>query len=524
MAIVPIKDIARFGLVLDLPSSEIPPNVWSGISNARMLNNSVRKARGHTDILTPAVAPYAVFSAPTASALMWMYCGLRKAYAFYGSTQADITRISGDYNAAATSQWQGFTFNGVFIVNNGVDDPQEWSPQDLTTKLIDLTAWPASTTTAVIRPFKNYLIALDVTKSTTRYPRMIKWSASADPGTLPTSWNEADPTIDAGEFTLAEGMDTLLDCLPLGDSNVVYAENETWVMRYVGPSEIFSIYNLYRSSGILGMDCAVQFLGRHFVVTQDDIIVHAGGEPESIAEKRVRSWFFSRLASASYYATKVVPMYMDKEIWVCFSQSGQANLDTALIWNWRDNTWTVRDLPEIRGVTAVSRALVSGENVWDTLAGTWNAQTFNWNDVSRAPGTQTLVYCSPDNLVISRVDDSLDFGATITEASAEHSGLTAVGQAQNGQVVLDDISVKLLRAIWPKVSAETGTILTVYVSGRMRANEDVSWQGPFVITIDDEPPKVDCYVVGRFLGVKFVWSEELKLEGYDLDVVRLGAM
>ena len=41
-------------------------------------------------------------------------------------------------------------------------------------------------------PVQNYLIALDLTKSGTRYPHMVKWSAAADPGTVPASWDETD--------------------------------------------------------------------------------------------------------------------------------------------------------------------------------------------------------------------------------------------------------------------------------------------------------------------------------------------
>lgn len=526
MAIVSIRDVTKYGLVGDVPPHELPANAWSGAKNIRFLDGSVQKARGHSSVITPAVAPYALFPAPVVGSLFWVYAGLAKIHAFIGATDGDITRALGDYTATDTSQWQGGTFNGLFYLNNGVDDPQLWSPQATTTQLVKLTNWPASTKAKVLRHFRNYLVALDVTKSSTRYPRMIKWSHAADPGTLPTSWDEADPTVDAGESTLSEGYDTIIDCLQLGDLNIVYTENETWAMRYVGGNFIFNIFNLFRGSGILGQGCAVQFKNMHFVLTQDDVVIHNGSSLETRIDRRLRNWLFSRLTSTAFYTTKVIPHYLDREVWVCFAQGGGTALNTALIWNWRDDTWAIRDLPDIRAVAFVPQALVGSSSTWEGLGGTWAAPTgfgSTWGDPERASYTQSIMVASPNGLKIFNIDSTLQFDSDDFESYVEHSALSAVGMTRDGEVASDPNSVKLVRAVIPHISAAVGTVVDVSIGSRMDATGEITWAAPkqFVVGTDF---KVDCYTVGRFYGVKLTCMDEFKLQGYDVDVATLGLL
>lgn len=526
MPIVPIRNVAEVGLVLDAPSYEIPPNAWSGGGNIRFADGSVQKARGYSSVITPSVVPYGIFPAPVPGSLFWVYPGLAKVHAFIGSSDADITRTTPDYIATDRDQWQGGTFNGIFYLNNGVDDPQIWTPQALTTDLVALTNWPASTKARVLRPFKNYLVALDVSKSGTRYPRMIKWSHSAEPGTVPTSWDETDPTVDAGESTLAEGYDTLIDCLPLGDLNIIYTENETWAQRYTGGALIFNFYNLFRSSGLLGQSCMAHFLGNHFVVTQDDVIIHDGQQIVTKAEKRLRQWLFSRLGDAAFFTTKVIPDFLNREIWVCFAQGGGTVLDTALVWSWRDDTWSIRDLPSIRAAAFVPQALAGSTATWEGLGGTWAAPTgfdATWGDPNKAPYSQTIMMASPFLSKLFSLDNTLLFDGVAYNSYVEHDGLSVVGVDAQGRPAGNPNVMKLLRGIIPHFSAVVGTTISVYYGARDTPTGSVAWQTPksFVVGTDF---KVDCYVPGRFLAVKFLWTSEAKLQSYDLDVAPLGLL
>lgn len=548
MALIPIEGLASIGLVQDIPAHKVPFNAWTSGKNVRFLDDSVQKARGHSSIATPAIAPYALFPAPVPGSLFWVYPGLAKVHAFIGTTDADITRVSSDYTAEDSDQWQGGTFNGVFYLNNGKDKPQIWTPQSFTTKLIDLTNWPASTLAKVLRPFKNYLIALDVSKSGTRYPRMIKWSHSAEPGTIPSSWDETDPTLDAGEFTLSEGYSSVVDCLPLGDLNLIYTEDEVWAQRYVGGTFVFQFFNLFRQVGIIAQGCVVNFLNQHFVLTQDDMITHNGSQITSRAEKRMRRWLFGKLTSTAYFTTRVIAHHLDREIWVCFSQGGGTALDTAIIWNWRDDTWAIRDLPDVRGLALVPQALIRDTGVtwggtsesWSTITGTWLRVSETWEDLSgtwadpvgfgdtwgdpeRSPYSQALLCVSPSRLKIVQVDDTLQFESTDFETLVEHTGLSVIGRDQYGHILSDPNVEKLVRGVIPRFSAEDGVIIDITIGSRQTPLGAVTWETPqqFTVGVDF---KVDCYTVGRILALRFASYSDFKLQGYDLDIAPLGVL
>lgn len=42
--------------------------------------------------------------------------------------------------------------------------------------LATLPGWGATDVAAVVRPYKNFLIALNITKGAVNYPHMVKWS------------------------------------------------------------------------------------------------------------------------------------------------------------------------------------------------------------------------------------------------------------------------------------------------------------------------------------------------------------
>jgi hypothetical protein len=265
---------------------------------------------------------------------------LAKAYAFLGTTHADITNAGGDYTGDETDHWNGGVFHGIPVINNGVDNPQMWNLPGLGTALVDITAWPASTSAKVVRPFRNFLVALDVTKAGVRYSRMVKWSHRADPDAMPDSWDETDATKDTGEQSLEEGEEELVDCATLGNSNYIYTEVAAWEQALIGGPSIFAFRKKFPSVGMLTQGCAGKFQRRHFVVTANDIVVHDGSQVQSVADGIVRKWFFANLSSSNFRQTRVIPQHSNSEMWICFPSTGASAIDTALVWNWVFNSWT----------------------------------------------------------------------------------------------------------------------------------------------------------------------------------------
>ena len=212
MAIVTIPAVGGQGLIRDQLPQELDQSAWSDAQNIRFAEGSAWRFLGDTQVLdAPAVTPYWIGAYNTTATRYIVHAGLAAVYVDDGSTRTDITGTAP--TGGVDDRWTGGTLNGVLILNNGVDKPQYWGG-NVANNLATLTNWDANHLCAVMRPYRNYLVALDVTKSGTRYPHMVKWSSPAEPGTVPASWDEADPATDAGEVDLAETSDLMVDCLP----------------------------------------------------------------------------------------------------------------------------------------------------------------------------------------------------------------------------------------------------------------------------------------------------------------------
>ena len=66
---------------------------------------------------------------------------------------------------------------------------------------------------------------LYVKVGTTTYPSRVFWSQPAEPDALPSTFDATDDTADAGWVDLADTAGDVVDCLPLGDVNIIYKED-----------------------------------------------------------------------------------------------------------------------------------------------------------------------------------------------------------------------------------------------------------------------------------------------------------
>ena len=178
--------------------------------------------------------------------------------------------------------------NGIAFLNNPNDVPQAWTPS-ASNNFDALSNWDANHTCRALRPYKNFLIALDVTKTATRYPHLVMWSDAADPGLVPGSWVPS-ATNRAGEYPLSETDDFVVDGLSLRDTFVVYKQESCWGMQLIGGDNVFRFYRMFDNVGVLGAHCAIEFKrGQHAVFAPDDIVIHDGVTARSIVDNRVKS-------------------------------------------------------------------------------------------------------------------------------------------------------------------------------------------------------------------------------------------
>lgn len=524
---VPISLARSSGIIHDPQPYTLPPDAFSDGKNIRFRDGKASKYPGLKVVdASTGVPGYFITLHKYLELNFWVYAGKTAVWAFTDASEADITRAAGAYTGAATSRWNSASINGLLVLNNSVDPPQLWSPPALATDLVALTNWPASTTAKVIRSFGKFLIALDVTKSGTRYAALVKWSHSADSG-IPSSWDAANPTLDAGEINLWDTPDALVDCQALGNVNVLYKENSTWLMRFIGGVLKFGFQGVSRQSGLMAQDCAVVLPGnKHFAFTREDCVVHNGSDFESVIDRANKLYWFTNISNNAPNASFVVHVDSLSEVWICAPAFGAGSIETALIWNYRYNTWTIRDLPVLSHGAKALPAVVSAGDAWDSdPTQLWNSESTQiWDDPKYLTAKQVIRFISAENSKIYDLkesvfqDDSADYRSYI-----KRTGLTVIGRGPQGEYVTDMVKVRMLQAVWPHVEAAAGVVIKVYVAAQMQQEDVLDWKGPYRFVVGTDS-KVNVMTTGRFLAVRFEESSDdfWALHGYDLELVLLG--
>lgn len=521
MPVVALMPAGSIGLVSDVNPAELPPTAWSGVENVRFVDGKALPML--QDATLAATASFqGNWACPGASAdvlkAIWLVTGAAKAKCLTDNTVTDVTRVSGDYTGAEDRRWNGGVLGGVVVANNGVDVPQAWLDPAAVNKLVDLANWPANTKAAVVRVFKQFLVALDITKTSTRYPTLVKWSHPADPGSVPVSWNEADPTRDAGETPLSETVGACVDCLPLKDTNIIYKQDSVWGMQYVGGAFIFRFYKIFGDWGMPVPDCAVEFMsGRHFVFTGTDLVVHDGNSVKSVATGRVRK-LIRRISNVQLKTCYTVLNGEREEVWFCYRRATDSLIaaDTALVYNWTNETMSVRQLNNLRyiGSGRVDPSLDPNET-WNAASGEWDTDTVAWGDTMLFPSVQRLFGIGTEQLTWV---DAQTTAVLAGKLEREHLGIAM----RSGQAP-DMASKKFVQRVWPRITGTTGMTVLVSLGCAEGINKITKWGAPksFIVGVTE---KLDCTLNGRTFALRIEGfpGEAWAFDGMDVDVKYAG--
>jgi len=504
MAKAVIRKLGSIGIIKDAATWELPLEAWSDGQNVRCADGQVGSFGGHSTFTTPTVTPYYLLPVAAGSAYYWVYPGLDKVYVYDGSSHTNITRQSAsvdvDYTGTAADRWNGGVLNGLPVLNNGVDVPQMWAPVSTGTKLQALTGWDANWKCKVLRPFKYFLIALNMTESGTHYGNKLRWSTSADPGSVPSAWTPASSNNAGSDIVETEGF--IVDGLGLNDEFIIYTEDGAQAMALVDGNDVFQFRNV-DIPGMLAQGCAANFQGRHLVVGNGDVYIHDGHSYKSVIDKKNRDFLFADIDSDNYESMYVTPYHSKGEIWICYPTSGNTLPNKALIWNYNDNTWFFRDLPS--NTAFLTTGIVSSTAIanWADLPySNWADWDGSWGERTYSPTDKALIGAS-DN--IYQFDDGTQFGGVNPTCFIERTGID-IGNT-------DDIHT--VTRIYPLVEGDS---VQVSVGSQMTPNASVNWSSP--VTFDPSTDyKIDCLVTGRFHSIRFKSTDggDWSVSGYGVE-------
>lgn len=508
--LLPVQECGK-GVNLDLLPSELAPGVWSDAYNVRFRNTFAEKRKGTTAAYTtPTAVPYWIGTFNTSASRFLVQLGTATAFVDDGSTRTDITGTPP--TGARDDRWSGFNFNGIFVCSNAVDDPMYWNG-NTATNLATIGGWTAGDKADAMCAFKNYLVALAVTKSGTKYPYRIMWSNAAEPGSLPTAWTAA-ATNDAGEQDLV-GAGHLIDALPMGDALIVYGQEGRYAVRYVGSNDVFAFQQLPGRDGLLSRGCVVNTPKGHVFLTNGDIRIHAGGESTSIAEGWVRDFLVATMDTTNSIRSFVCLNPQETEVWVCFPSTGASDCNLVLAWNWNDNTWAKFNQPNLTfGTTGLISSAI-GANIWSGQSQTWEQTPTVWSQNDAASNESRLILATTTPTIGLANTGSLDFGTRV-EWYLEKVGIP---------LSPDGDAVRPISRVRPKLDATSGTQVTVKLATTMNPDDVPSFSTSSTYTQGTTNYVNQFTNGGRYGAVRIEGADDqpVSMRSYQLEVPSSGA-
>jgi len=519
-------NVGAIGVIRDLPYYDLPQDAWSDAQNIRFQDGRIEKMAGESEVFEGSVSvmgsPYWLLPVQTDTSFFWLYPGSATAWATDGDAHAALNSAGVAFSMSDNVGWNGGVIGGLAVINNGVDEPQVWTPS-LSNTLKPLqydgsagTTWATASAgplAQVIRPFKQFLVALDITENAVRNPRKIWWSHPAEPGTEPYTWDYNKTEYDAGQLELAETTDLLVDCLPLRDDNIIYKTGSTWRMSYIGGNQIFRLRREF-DFGAISDRCIKGVYNQHFVFGTDDVILHDMQSVNQVLKKKMRTWLFANIDPTNYVRSFVAANYPKSEMWICFPETGNDWCNKALIWNWRDNTTTIR---ELSGISHIGYGLVdpSLESTsfdgdtgisFDADTGTFNEQAYN---PTLSKMLQAYPHATSPKLLLTDSDNT--FNGTNMTSYVQRSGLPLGRQGSDGKIHVDLSKIKFVKAIYPQIKAANGTVISIYIGTQMEIGDTISWSPAYSFTMGTDR-KVDVRATARIISIKFetagdVWWE-----------------
>lgn len=526
MAEVDINDLGLIGAVRDTPGYMLPPEAFTTALNMCIRNGGIERLLGWAQIFgTPPVAPHFAMPVRTPAATFWLYVSLAKAYTFDGTNHVNITRqttgVDVDYTASATEQWNGTLLGGVPIVNNGVDIPQFWATISGGTKLQNLTNWPTTLRAKVLRQFGPFLVASGIAKSGTQLPHTVKWSHPADPGSIPVSWDETDPTKDAGETDLPDVNSGLLtEMLQLSDTMYHFKENSVWKQRFIGGRDIFDFGKgaWLTTTGILAPRCvAITNDGsRQVWASQDDILWHDGNQVKSVLDARQRLRLLNEIDTATYGTSFMFDNPQQSEMYFCYPGSGQAQPDRALLMKYGKDPWVVTEVDGITFRNAASGQLQSpNEELWSDGTDTWADDTGPWSEIQR----RRLVLCAPASTKFLNLDSGPTRDTVVFTGLLQRLGLAVLGKKRTGEWIVDFNRKKMVDDMWPKIQ---GNPVSIRLGYQDLVDGPVTWNAAVLYTPGTDIVAYAGPVSGRCIAIEFSAAASWRIDGYKMYVADLG--
>jgi len=515
-----LNNIGLKGLSIDSLPWSLPPEFITFGNNFRIFAGAIQNSGGEVlwDTAPVAFNPAHIFHVGSTSGDFWIVMGRDKVYAFDGTTWSDITSTAG-YSGLSTDDellWSAAMLGQIPIINNPQANPEFWNPVSAGQILQPLQFDPSNTwsakgfTAKVIRSHRNFLFALNLEEGGTEFPDSYRWSHPADINGLPSTWDETDDAFLAGKASLGGDGGIIIDGLSLRDAFAIYSESAIDILDFSNDEFVWRRRELSSTSGLLSRNAIVEVKGVHFLLSEGDIIRNDGNKIESIIYNRISNDFAARIDTNNYNRSYAIRNNERKEIWFCIPESGVSFPNVAFIYNWRDDSWAIRDLTPTSVVYSATGSESMAQENWDGFVGNWIDTSAKWGSSTLSPLNETIVSVDRDNERLYLVDTDTtpdnDFQFTI-----ERTDFPLLGDRQ----------ITTITRVYPHISSP-GPV-NIEIGSQQFPGGPISYK-PIVVFNPTVDRKVDIRVTGELhcWRISALGKSPISMSGMTIEFVRAG--
>lgn len=535
---LPIRNLGSSGVLTDPNPYNLPITGFTKGVNVRFDEGKVKRSPVFRDVkdsigFDPRAAFGIIPSTGFDSVLV-----VSDEYEIYEYAGGTLTDRSG--SITASSDPRPFTIStlaDVTYINRPDRVPVFRLPSG--TNFADLTNWDSSWRAVSLRPFGDFMLGLNMTESSSNYPNRVRFSDIVSANAIPTTWSATDTTASAGFNDIVQMQSAIVDGLELGTNFVIYGSSEAVLMEFVGGTFIFNFRKLFSDEGIINQNCVVEVDGKHYCFGNKDIYVHDTNSRQSICDDRVRDFVFSSLNKKNSDRCFVLHNPSLKEIYFCY-QSGDtlvgfpdtARCNRAAVYNYRNNTWSFMDLPN---VSAGALANVSTVSTYNATTATYSAVGGSYYELEDGYDRHTLMVGDEDtdNGISSAKLWALDLGDGGSLAIDIDDEATKTPILERIGIDLDEIrqpldGYKVVTRMLPQVSTENtdNTELFFEFGASDIPNQNPSYTASATFDISTDY-KIDSRAAGRYLSYKMTVADgdfkDFSFSGFDLDVTTTGS-
>ena len=514
-----LNNIGLKGLATDPASWSLPPEFITYGSNFRIFAGSIQNNGGEVlwETAPTAFNPGHAFHVGSTSGDFWIIAGRDKIYAFDGTTWTDITSVAG-YAALGVDDellWTSCMLGQIPIVNNPQGIPEYWSPISISQVLQPLDFDPSNTWLAkgysakIFRSHRNFLFALNLTEGSTDFPDSYRWSHPADINGLPATWDETNDAFLAGKSALGGDGGVIIDGYSLRDAFCIYSESGIDILDFSNDEFVWRRRELSSTYGLLSKNAIAEVKGVHLLLSGDDIIRNDGNKIESMVHNRIRNDLSARIDADNYDRSYAIRNDNKKEVWFCIPESGFSFPNIAYIYNWRDDSWAIRDLP--------ANIVFSAPGSQSSSVDTWNASISDWDD---ANNKWSASLTSPLNKTIVSVNRDTETLYLVDTNSTPDNDFNFIIERSNFPL-LGDKQVTTITRIYPHIKSEG--LITIEIGSQDYPDAAIRWK-PAVVFDPSTDRKVDIRTTGELHAWRFssLGKSLIEISGLTIEYVKAG--